>query len=237
MIRALIVDDEPPARARLERMLGEHPDVEVVAAVGDVPAAMRRLAQDRPDTVFLDVRLPGDDGFTLLELLGRSDRPAVVCTTAYADHAVRAFDERAVDYLLKPFSRERLAEALARVREHHRPVRPAGPAPARRIPVPGPTGIGFVDVRRVESVRAERNYVRVHTDDRRVLLRATLREMEDRLPGQEFVRVNRSVIVRIDRVVELQPLPHGEVALRLASGDQVVSGRSHAAVVRAALGL
>lgn len=233
MIRALIVDDEPPARARLERMLDDHPDVVIVGSVGDVRTAMSRLADDPPDVIFLDIHLPGDDGFTLLSLLGPRRRPAIVCTTAFASHAVRAFDEAMVDYLLKPYSRERLAQALARVRENRQSQGPA----TQRIAVPGANGIGFLELRQLESVRAERNYVRLHTGHQRPLLRATLREMERRLPRDQFVLVNRSLIVRIDQVVEVQPLPHGEIALRLASGEQVVSGRSYAAGVRAALGL
>lgn len=233
MIRALIVDDEPPARARLERMLDDHPDVVIAASVGDVRTALSSLADDPPDVIFLDIHLPGDDGFTVLGLLGPRRRPAVVCTTAFAGHAVRAFDEAVVDYLLKPYSRERLAQALARVRENRQPQGPA----TQRIAVPGATGIGFLELRQLESVRAERNYVRLHTGHQRPLLRATLREMERRLPRDQFVLVNRSLIVRIDQVVEVQPLPHGEIALRLASGEQVVSGRSYAAGIRAALGL
>jgi two-component system LytT family response regulator len=237
MMRALIVDDEPPARERLRRLLTDHPDVSVVAEAGDVAAAISHLVEDRIDVVFLDIHLPGGDGFDLLDLLGPRRRPTLICVTANAEHAVRAFDEAAIDYLLKPFSRERLADALARVREQRRSAAgPAVPRP-RRIPVPGPTGTRFVEPRHITLVRGERNYVRLELADRTVLLRSTLRELEDRLPPADFVRVNRSLIVRLAAVVEVQSLPHGEVALRLTTGELVVSGRSYAPAVRSALGL
>lgn len=238
-MRVLVVDDEPLARERLRRLLGDHPDVRLVAEACDVPTALQALTQHQIDVVFLDIHLPDGDGFDLLELAGPRDRPALICVTADARHAVRAFDAAAVDYLLKPFSRERLADALARVRDHHRAARPRDTAATgpQRIPVPGPTGTRFVDTRAVVVVRAERNYVRLEVADRRVLLRSTLREMEDRLPLGEFVRVNRSMLVRIAVIVELQTLPHGEVSLRLATGELVISGRSYAAPVKAALGL
>lgn len=245
-ISALIVEDEPPARNRLREMLGDHPDVVITAEVGSVPAAMAEVVRDRPDLIFLDIALPGDEGLTLVDLIGRGRgggrAPAVVCVTAYADHAVRAFDAAVVDYLLKPFSRERLADSLARVREHLHAVSvgaaaDAAPRGVRRLAIPVQGGVRFIDERRVDSVRAERNYVRVLAGDQRFLVRMTMKEMEDRLPAEEFVRVNRSLIVRLDRVLEMQPLPHGEVQLRLATGELVVSGRTQAPRVRAALGL
>lgn len=241
-ISALIVEDEPPARDRLREMLADHPDVVITAEVGSVPAAMAEVVRDRPDLIFLDIALPGDEGLTLVDLIGRGRggrAPAVVCVTAYADHAVRAFDAAVVDYLLKPFSRERLADSLARVREHLHAAAGADLAPraVRRLAIPVQGGVRFIDERRVDSVRAERNYVRVFAGDQRFLVRMTMKEMEDRLPAEEFVRVNRSLIVRLDRVVEMQPLPHGEVQLRLTTGELVVSGRTQAPRVRAALGL
>lgn len=244
-ISALIVEDEPPARDRLREMLADHPDVVITAEVGSVPAAMAEVVRDRPDLIFLDIALPGDEGLTLVDLIGRGRggrAPAVVCVTAYADHAVRAFDAAVVDYLLKPFSRERLADSLARVREHLHAASvgaaaDAAPRAVRRLAIPVQGGVRFIDERRVDSVRAERNYVRVFAGDQRFLVRMTMKEMEDRLPAEEFVRVNRSLIVRLDRVLEMQPLAHGEVQLRLTTGELVVSGRTQAPRVRAALGL
>lgn len=247
-MRVLVVDDEPPARDRLTSMLVEHPDVSLVATAGDVTQALAVMAStsadERPEVVFLDINLPGLDGFGLLDLLGRERRPAIVCVTAHSDHAVRAFDEAAVDYLLKPYSHERLAESLERVRDAIGPLsaRPNAGTSRARLPVPSDTGVRFVDTSRLVLVRSERNYVRLHlladpAAARGLLVRSTLHDMEARLPSHEFVRANRSAVVRLDAVLELQPLHHGEALLRVAGGFEVITGRGHTPAVKAALGL
>jgi two-component system, LytTR family, response regulator len=240
MITALVLDDESPARRRLGELLAEHPDVTVVGEADDVRTAIRRIAEHAPDVVFLDISLPGGNGFELVDLLGLEKRPAIVIVTAHSDHAVQAFEIGAVDYVLKPFARARLAVALSRVRDHLARgalVGPSGPPAVSRIPVMSAGKVRFVDVDRIESIRAERNYVRIHAGTRPMLVRTTLRQIEQRLPPQTFVRVNRSVLVRADRITEIEVLPHGELALRLAGGDQVISGRAHSAAIRTALGI
>lgn len=240
MITALVVDDEPPARQRLRQLLADHADVHVLAEAGGVRAAVATIARHRPDVVFLDIQLPDDDGFGIIDLLGAGSRPAIVVTTAHADHAVRAFEIGAVDYLLKPFARARLAVALSRVRDHLA-TGAAGtavhPVPATRIPVLSGGKVRFVELNRIEIIRADRNYVRIHTGPRALVVRSTLRDIEQRLPPGEFSRVSRSAIVRLDRVVEVETLPHGELALRLAGGAQVVSGRDHTPALRTLLGM
>ena len=246
MITALLVDDEAPARRRLRELLADHADVQVVAEADGVRGALAGIVRHRPDVVFLDIQLPDDDGFGVVDLLDARSRPAVVVTTAHAAHAVRAFEVGAVDYLLKPFARARLAVALTRVRETRTPLASptgsptAGPTsglPVLRIPVLTGGKVRFVDVSRIELVRAERNYVRIHVGGHALLVRSTLRGLEQRLSAQEFSRVSRSAIVRLDRVVEVETLPHGELALRLSSGAQVVSGRDHSPALRVLLGL
>jgi two-component system LytT family response regulator len=241
MITAVVVDDEPPARQRLRELLADHADLAVVAEAGDVRTAAAVVIQHRPDVVFLDIQLPDDDGFGVVDLLGRAAaRPAIVVTTAHADYAVRAFDVGALDYLLKPFARARLAVAVNRVRDHlaggatssYIPTVPIG-----RIPVMSGGKVRFIDVSRVETIRADRNYVRIHAGARPLLVRSTLHEIEQRLPREHFCRVSRSMIVRLDRVVEVETLPHGELALWLASGEQVISGRGNSSALRASLGL
>jgi two-component system, LytTR family, response regulator len=241
MISAVVVDDEPPARARLRELLADHADVAVVAEAGDVRTAAAMVIQYRPDVVFLDIQLPDDDGFGVVDLIGRgAARPAVVVTTAHADYAVRAFDVGALDYLLKPFARDRLAVAVNRVRDQLAGGA-ANPgiqsAPISRIPVMSGGKVRFVDVSRVEIIRADRNYVRIHAGVRPLLVRSTLHEIEQRLPREHFCRVSRSAIVRLDRVVEVETLPHGELALWLASGEQVISGRGYSSALRASLGM
>ena len=237
MITALLVDDEPLARHRLRTLLGAHPDLVVTGEAGTVPDALSRIGEDPPDLVFLDVRLAGDDGFELIRLLGTVDAPAIVFVTAHPDHAVRAWEVDAVDYLLKPFDQARLSTAMARVRRHLRQA-PDDLAPSpKRIPVDVGGRVRFIDPQSIESIHADRNYVQIRTSRRSYVLRSTLHAMQDRLGTAEFVRAHRSAIVRVDRIEEVHTLPHGELSLRLSSGEQVISGRRHAVAVRAALGL
>ena len=237
MITALLVDDEPPARQRLRELLADHTDVQVLAEADGVRAAAAIVARQQPDVVFLDIQLSDDDGFGVVDLLAGVSRPAIVVSTAHASHAVRAFDIGAVDYLLKPFSRARLAVALSRVRDHVTAGAAGRAAPVGRIPVMSGGKVRFVDVHRIEVIRADRNYVRIHAGVRAVVVRGTLSEIERRLPREVFTRVSRSAIVRLDRVVEVETLPHGELALRLAGGEQVISGRAHSAALRTRLGI
>lgn len=235
MIRALVVDDEPPARRRLTTLLRDHADVEVTGECGTVADAVEALGS-WPDVVFLDVDLPGGDGFGLLEALGAEPRPAVVFVTAHQQHAVRAFDVAAIDYLLKPFDAERLALALDRVRAA-RPIDDSPAAPLTRLPVSVGGRIRFVELTAVDLIKAERNYARVYAGDRTFVVRSTLNALQQRLGTADFVRVHRSTIVRLDRISEVETLPHGELALRLRGGQQVLSGRQYTAPLRTALGL
>lgn len=240
MISAILVDDEPPARRRLRELLSDHADVQVLAEAGGVHSAVTTITRVRPDVVFLDIQLPDDDGFGVVDLLGDRSRPAIVVTTAHAVHAVRAFEIGAVDYLLKPFARARLAVALSRVRDHlanGAADQATRAAPVTRIPVMTGGKVRFVDLDRIETIRADRNYVRIYAGSRALLVRSTLRDIEHRLPRSEFSRVSRSVIVRLDRVIEVETLPHGELALRLTSGAQVISGRDHSPTIRTSLGI
>ena len=240
MITALVVDDELPARQRLRELLADHADVVVLAEAREVNTAASIVQEQRPDVVFLDIQLPDDEGFGVVDLLGGASRPAIVVISAHADYAVRAFEIGAVDYLLKPFARARLAVALQRVRDYlgNGATDPAArTVPISRIPVMSDGKVRFVDVSRIEVVRADRNYVRIHAGTRPLLVRSTLREIEQRLPRNVFCRVSRSAIVRLDRVVEVETLPHGELALRLAGGEQVISSRAYSASLRVFLGI
>ena len=239
-IHALLVDDEPPARQRLRALLAAEPDVTVAGEAGTVAGAAAFLAgPHRVDVVFLDVRMPGADGFALVDQLADHDTaraPAVVFVTAYAEHAVRAFGVRALDYLLKPFDRQRLAQTLARVREQLPEPAPA-PAPLPRLPVEAGSRIRLLELERIEYLRAEGNYVRVHTVDGSYLVRDSLTGLAARLPSDQFCRVHRSLVVRLGGVREVEVLGHGELALRLRGGATVVSGRRYRDQVRQRLGL
>lgn len=247
-LRALVADDEPLARARLRRLLGQFPDLELVAECGtgaDAVDALHRLA---PDLAFLDIQMPDLDGFDVLDSLPRGRQPHVVFVTAHSEHAVRAFEARAADYLLKPVSAERLRQAIERVRFARLPPARAGeaatagdagaaPRYAERIAVPVGARIQLVPVADIDHVQAQANYVELHVGARELVLRETMNHLESRLDPARFLRVHRSRIVRLDGIVEAEAHPSGRYALRLRSGVRVVTGRSYAAKVRAVLGL
>jgi two-component system LytT family response regulator len=239
-LRVLVADDEPLARARLLRLLAQFPDVQVVAECGSGQEAVEQMHARAPDAVFLDIQMPDLDGFDVLDSLPRERRPAVVFVTAFSEHAVRAFEARALDYLLKPVSGERLRQALERLR-----FAPASPTPATttaagfppRLAVTVGARIHLVDVAAIERVDAHANYVELHLGGRSLVLRETLSNLEARLDPRRFLRVHRSHLVQLDAIVEAHPQESGRFALRLRSGARVTSGRSHGAKLRAALGL
>lgn len=236
-LRVLVADDEPLARARLLRLLAQFPDVQVVAECGSGQDAVEQMHARTPDAVFLDIQMPDLDGFDVLESLPRERRPAVVFVTAYSEHAVRAFEARALDYLLKPVSGERLRQALERLRFASTPPASAAAEYPPRLAVTVGARIHLVDVASIERVDAHANYVELHLDGRSLLLRETLSNLEARLDPRRFLRVHRSHLVQLDAIVEAHPQESGRFALRLRSGARVNSGRSHVAKLRAALGL
>ncbi|MBO2445860.1 response regulator transcription factor [Actinomadura barringtoniae] len=235
MIKTLVVDDEPPARRRLQRMLAGHEDVHLLAGCGSPATALTALHQHRPDLVFLDIQLPEGDGFGILDAIWGEHDPAVVFVTAFSRHAVRAFEVDAVDYLLKPYGRDRLDLALDRVRDRLA-RRTAAPA-LNRLPVEMGGRIRLLDLDSIDYVRAEDGYLRISAGTRSHLVRGTLAKLQERLGSAEFLRIHRSAIVRIDRIQELEILAHGEMRLTLSSGNSLISGRAYRDQVRAALGL
>jgi two-component system LytT family response regulator len=232
-LRAVVVDDEPLARARLRRLLAQHPEVDVLADCGSGEESIATLQALRPDVAFLDIRMPDMDGFDVLDALGPQRPPQVVFVTAYSEHAVRAFEARALDYLLKPVSAERLKQALER-------LRPAGAAVEtfpERIPVPVGGRIHLVETAQIDHVDAHANYVELHMGARSLVLRETMTRLESRLDPRHFLRVHRSRLVRLDGIVEAQAHASGRFLLRLKCGARIVTGRSYAARVRSALGV
>lgn len=228
MIRVLVVEDEPLAVRRLRRLLKGEPDVKVVAACGDVPAARREIAAHGPDLLLLDVQLPGSDGLTLLDGLPAARRPAVIFVTAYERYAVPAFDHQAVDYLLKPIDAERFRLAIARVRRHlerRDAARPA--APLTRLLVRERGRAFFVRVVEVDWLEAQGNYVRIHVGRVSHRLRTSIGALESQLDSGAFRRINRSQIVALDRVRELQPWFHGDGLVILTSGVRLRLSRRY----------
>jgi two-component system, LytTR family, response regulator len=234
------VDDEPLARQHLSSLLSRESDIEVVGECGDGITAVETLTSLRPDLVFLDIRMPRLGGFEVLESLGGDCRPMVIFVTAFDQFAVRAFEAQALDYLLKPFHRERFHAALERVR------RGAGTFPGReqlaalrsepdRMVVKSGDRLIFVPFDELEFMRAAANYVTLHFAGKTCEVRETLTAMEARLPAQRFIRIHRSYIVNLGAIVEVFPAGGGEYMLSLKSGRQLPVGPSYPATIRDAL--
>jgi two-component system LytT family response regulator len=248
-IRTLIVDDEPLARENLRIRLRDVPDVEVVGECGNGRDAINAIAAQKPDLVFLDIRMPDMDGFAVLERIEPESQPVVVFVTAYDRFALEAFRVHALDYLLKPFDEERFAETLESCRQRVTEVRrlsredTAGgavartPAPAEGavpLPAPGPGNpyldrlviksrgrVFFMRIDSLDWIEACGDYVNLHAGEKSWLLRRTMHEMETRLDQRAFARVSRSAIVRLDRVQELVPAARGEHIVRLLGGREL----------------
>jgi two-component system LytT family response regulator len=231
-LRVLVVDDEAPARAALCHLLGRDAEIQVVGVCGDGSAALEALAASAPEIVFLDVRMPGLDGFEVLRAAGAC--PArVVFVTAHAERAPEAFDVEAIDYVLKPFDDERFARALSRAKAAVRADRTragdgggvAGPRWLERLTVPTVDGVRVLEAGEIDWIEAQDYCVEVHAGGRGYLLRRSLRELEARLDPARFARVHRSAIVNVARVQHLATAGHGERALRLRDGTQLKLSR------------
>lgn len=230
----IIVDDEALARERLRRLLASEADVEIVAECADGQSALAAVAQRSPDLMFLDVQMPGLDGFETLRALDPGRMPSVVFVTGFDQHAVRAFEARAIDYLLKPTSRARVAESLARVRERLASQSPpplsqglldllaerAAPR-VRRFAVRNGERVTFVPFDEVDWVEAAGNYAILHAGSATHILRETMNSLEEQLAGPTFMRVSRSAILNLSRVRELQSVAPGECVALLAGGQRV----------------
>ena len=241
-MRCLIVDDEPLARERLRGLLRDERDVEIAAECADGRKAVAAILKLEPDLVFLDVQMPGLDGFGVLEALPPESIPAVIFVTAYDQYALRAFDAQALDYLLKPFDRERFQKALARAREQLR-KRQAGTLEPRllalleqleerkpyleRLVIKSAGRVYFLRTSEVDWIEAEGNYVRLHTGKEAHLLRETMNHLETRLDPQRFLRIHRSTIVNIERIKELHPWFKGEHVVILRDGARLTLGRAY----------
>lgn len=235
-LRAVIVDDEPLARARLSRLLGREREVDVVAEFGDGESAVEGLGALAADVVFVDVRMPQLNGFAMLDRLPVQQRPLVVFVTAYSEHAVQAFDTHAVDYLVKPVAPDRLHRSVQRVRQQLA-ARGGEARYPDRLAVPDGVRVRIVAVRDIECVLAQGNYVELRVDGRGLLLRETMGSIEVRLDPRLFVRIHRSRIVRVDLIEQIEVHGAGQYLVRMRSGLRMTSGRSYRAVLRKALDL
>jgi two-component system LytT family response regulator len=247
----LIVDDEPLARDRTRQLLEEEPDIEIVGECASGQEAVAAIENAGPDLVFLDVQMPGMDGFAVLASARARKLPAVIFVTAHDEHALEAFRVHAVDYLLKPFDEGRLRESLQGARERIRSAAPQ--AFARRIlsmladlkpraPFLGRIvlrsggRLSFLKADEVDWIEGEGNYLRIHAGKQSWLLRETLGEIEARLDPARFVRIHKSTIVNTERIREIQPLFNGAHSVLLHDGTRLTWSRGYRRRLRALTG-
>ena len=223
-MKALIVDDEPPARRELRRMLAAFPWIEIVGEAGNVDEAAGRVAVLSPDLLFLDIQMPGASGFDLLTRLDYL--PHVVFTTAHDEHAVRAFEVNALDYVLKPIDPERLAAAVSRVKAAPAVIAPD--AVLEQIFVKDGPRCWFVPLREVRLLTSEGNYVRLSWGDKRPLLGRALVGLEQRLDPKRFFRANRQQIFNLDFIADVEVGLGGRLHVQLREGPEVEISRRQA---------
>jgi two-component system LytT family response regulator len=245
MIRVLIVDDEAPAREKLERWVAQQPDMEVAGSAEDGLVAAQRIESLRPDVTFLDIQMAGLSGLEVAAQLEASSAPLIVFVTAFDEHAVKAFELNAVDYLLKPYDKERLLRTLKRVRERLGGGEPrtgavaiarAQTASGERLLVPDGERLQLIDSSSVEWLEADDNYVHVHTAARSYLLRRTLHDLLTQLGERHFVRVHKSAAVNLSAIASLTPLFKGDYEVELRNGRAVRLSRRYREALFARMG-
>jgi two-component system LytT family response regulator len=244
--RAIIVDDEPAGREYVEELAANEPSLSVIGSFGDPRAAVEAVLRDKPDILFLDIQMPGMDGFELLECLSEAFPPAVVFITAFDKHAIDAFDVSAADYLLKPFDAGRFHRAIERAAAKATTARQTGltetPAVLERLrgttgyarTLPARVGDRII-LQRVSDIawfEAQGKYVHLHVGTEQLIMRHTMQSLEQRLDPERFVRVSRSAIINVDHVRHLEPWSPGDFVITLRSGEKVYSTQGYRAALR-----
>jgi len=227
-MRVVIVDDESLARERLAGLIAREPDLQLIASCGNGEEALHTIERERPDVILLDVEMPRLSGFELLQALEIDPLPRVIFTTAFAEYAARAFDVQALDYLLKPFHRRRFREAIQRLREKGAPAAIPRHCVSRLVIRTG-SRLMFVRTGEIDWIEAAGNYVRIHAHAHGPLplQRHSLAELEALLDPRHFCRVNRSAIVNLNRIREVETATHGDLVAQLSSGTSVRITRTH----------
>lgn len=244
MIRVLLVEDEPHARAKLRELIKAESDLEIVGECADGLQALQLVGRVRPDLIFLDIEMPGLNGVELVKSMDPSHAPHIIVTTAYSDHAVWAFDVNVVDYLLKPYDRARFRRALHRARIALREAAgrdPALPAPRGRaapqtedtLKMKVGTRIKFIATARIRYMQAQGDYLLVNTVDEEFLVRERIKNMEDLLDNAMFRRIHRSVLVNLNYVKEMKARMHGDYEFTMQGGAVFHSSASYRDTVRA----
>jgi two-component system LytT family response regulator len=239
-IQALIVDDEPLARKKIRLLLEHEMDIEIIGECVNGPKAVVAIEKHQPDLLFLDVQMPGLDGFGVLQAIRPEQWPVIIFVTAYDEYALRAFEVHALDYLLKPFDQARFQTALTRARAqlHRAPdfnqqlralLKDFKPEPKslERLVIKTAGRVYFVSVSELDWIEAADNYVRLHTGSETHLLRETMNALETKLDPARFVRIHRSTIVNLERIKEMKPWFHGEYIVILRDGTQLTLSRRY----------
>jgi two-component system LytT family response regulator len=248
-IRTVIIDDERLARQRIRRMLSNSPDFEVIAEFENSQHGLDYLEDTGADLLFLDVQMPGLDGFALLEALNPARMPIVIFVTAYDEYALRAFEYHAFDYLLKPFDQTRFEKALDRARKQLtsqgsnnekllnllNEIRQRNQEPAR-FAIKTPGRVFFVRQEDIDWIEAADNYVNLHVGADTHLIRETMNSLEGRLDSRKFLRIHRSTIVNAERIKELRPWFHGEYVVLLKDGTELTLSRTYREKILSLLG-
>ena len=241
-MKVLIVDDEPLARERVRRHLRDEPGIEIVGEAGNGREAVAAIEEKTPDLVFLDVQMPEMNGFDVLKALEENKIPAIVFTTAYDKYAIQAFEFHALDYLLKPFSRERFRRAVRHAREQLENSRQSESIDERlvsllenlkakkyleRIVVKSSGRVFFIKTDEIDWIEAAGNYLKLHVGRDAHLIRETMQSIEAKLDPEKFFRIHRSTLVQIDRIKELHPLFGGDYAVILRNGTELSLSRNY----------
>ncbi len=250
-IRTLIVDDEPLCRERLRTLLAADPDFTVVGECSDGAEAVATLRESPCDLIFLDVQMPVMDGLEVVEAIGPEQMPTVIFVTAYDRYALRAFEVQALDYLLKPFDRERFEKALTRAKANVRRDQSAeasrqllallgdtrpGRKHLERLVIKSGGRIFFLKMEEIDWIEAAGNYLRLHVGRETHLLRETMNALEGRIDPERFLRIHRSTIVNIERIREIQPLFHGDYVVLLRDGTELTLSRTYRQRLQEVLG-
>lgn len=241
-IKTLIVDDEPLARERVKRFLRDENDVQIIGEIGNGSDAIAAIKEKKPDLVFLDIQMPEKNGFDVIKSLNGKHLPTIVFVTAYDQYALKAFDVHALDYLLKPFTKERIHRALARAREHIE-SKQLGTLDERltsliadlksekkfleRLVVKSVGRVFFLKTDEIDWIEAAGNYVKLHVGRESHMIRETMNGIESKLDPDKFLRIHRSTVVHIDRIKELHPMFSGDYAVILRDGTELALSRNY----------
>jgi two-component system LytT family response regulator len=245
-LRTVLVDDEILARLALRQALASHDEVEIVGECGNADEAMQAMRALQPDLLFLDIQMPGMDGFGLLHELVPDRLPLVVFATAFAEHALRAFDANALDYVLKPIDQRRFDQAMARVNKHwkglHGDTELLSAATgvegcAQRLSVRSGEHIRVIATRDIDWIRADGNYLHLHVGGTSLLHREPLHHLLTMLDPARFLRIHRGIVVNLERIAEVHPLFQGNSEVVLLDGTRLALSRRFRAGARMALGL